>query len=633
MTSKRPPTPRGMPAHQRLIGLWLALGGLSLLGGTLFAVWLENRLALDSWERALLWAGALSGGATLLAVGALLERYLVRPLRTLHEAFAQLLAAPEAPIASPGGWLESLAPDICQIAVGWREDRARLESAREEGQQAALQTRRALETLLQHLPTPLLLFDHHRRLLLFNHAAEAFFVSPCRLGLGKRLETLMPAPSLVTRFDALVGNAADATFAREALVGLSDRTLALSLARLPGESGEVVITLRDVTGFWERTVGEPGRLPSPGAGERLSSIWSNAFWQALDEQLDPSQALITPIGVPGWFKGHAASLVALFEVLITQLKVRLPQRRFEGALVNSDDDVWLAFIWRGETIDATTLSNWRQLTIESLPLAPRVERVLALHQSRLWSEPEPGGEYARLCVSLPHSRRQSAPAPASAPRPEFHDFQIARLDSPVGPLAERALEALDLVAFDTETTGLDLRGGDTLLSLGACRIVNRRLLASDVFDSLIDPGRRIPPASTAIHGIVDADVQGAPALATVLERFRRYRGDAVLLAHNASFDLLALSQAGERVDTPVLDTLLISRALDGALLDHDLDTLMQRYAIADTGTRRHTALGDAQLTARVWLALLPRLKARNVTTLKALVTLQMSALDDRDASL
>ncbi|WP_252108679.1 MULTISPECIES: exonuclease domain-containing protein [unclassified Halomonas] len=621
-----------MPAHQRLVGLWLALGGLSLLGGVLFAVWLESRLILDSWERGLLWTGALSGGVTLLTMGVLLQRYLLRPLRMLHEEFAKLLAAPDAPVSPPGGWLESLAPDIRQIAAGWREDRARLEGAREEGQQAAQYTRRALETLLQHLATPLMLFDRHRRLLLFNHAAEAFFDSPCRLGLGKRLETLLAAPSLVTRFDSLSDSAVDTTFAREALVGLDERILSLSLSRLPGDSGEILITLRDVTHFWERTVGEQDHLPSPSAGERLSSIWSNAFWQALDEQLDPSQALITPIGVPGWFKGHAASLVALFEILIIQLHGRLAQRRFEGALVTNEDGVWLAFIWRGEPIDAATLSHWHQLKVESLPLVPRVEQILALHESSLWSEPEPGGEYARLCVSLPHSRRQGAPVPASAPRPEFHDFEIARLAPPEEPLAERSLEALELVAFDTETTGLDLRGGDTLLSVGACRIVNRRLLASDVFDSLITPGRRIPPASTAIHGIGDADVQDAPALATVLERFRRYRGDAVLLAHNASFDLLALSQAGERVNNPVLDTLLISKALDGALLNHDLDTLIQRYAITDTSIKRHTALGDAQLTARVWLALLPRLKARHVKTLKALLALQTSALDDRDGS-
>ncbi|CAM3709989.1 Exonuclease domain-containing protein [Halomonas casei] len=189
-----------------------------------------------------------------------------------------------------------------------------------------------------------------------------------------------------------------------------------------------------------------------------------------------------------------------------------------------------------------------------------------------------------------------------------------------------------MVAFDTETTGLELRRGDTVISLGACRVVNARLLASETFDQKVDPQRPIPPASTAIHGLVDADVAGAPLLDVVLTRFRDYVGEAVLLAHNAAFDLLAISQQGVAFDIPVIDTLLISRALDEALVGHDLDSLAQRYGLTFPPDTRHTALGDARVTAKLWLALLPRLEARSIDTLEQLLALQANAFDRQDAS-
>ena len=186
--------------------------------------------------------------------------------------------------------------------------------------------------------------------------------------------------------------------------------------------------------------------------------------------------------------------------------------------------------------------------------------------------------------------------------------------------------------FDTETTGLDLRRGDTVISVGACRVVNARLLASETFDHKVDPQRPIPAASTAIHGLTDADVAGAPPLDIVLKRFRQYLGDAGLLAHNASFDMLAISHHGVDFDVPVLDTLLISRALDEAIDGHDLDSLAERYHLAFPPGTRHTALGDARVTAELWLALLPRLEARGIDTLEKLLALQANAFDKADGS-
>ena len=126
---------------------------------------------------------------------------------------------------------------------------------------------------------------------------------------------------------------------------------------------------------------------------------------------------------------------------------------------------------------------------------------------------------------------------------------------------------------------------------------------------------------------------GAPPLSVALPRFRDYVGDAVILAHNAAFDLLALQPpgAGIELDMPVLDTLLISRALDASLDGHDLDTLAERYDLAFPPGTRHTALGDARVTAELWLSLLPRLEARGIDTLEKALALQNSALNKEDA--
>lgn len=82
---------------------------------------------------------------------------------------------------------------------------------------------------------------------------------------------------------------------------------------------------------------------------------------------------------------------------------------------------------------------------------------------------------------------------------------------------------------------------------------------------------------------------------------------------------------------PVLDTLLISRALDDSLDGHDLDTLAERYDLSFPPGTRHTALGDARVTAELWLALLPRLEARGIETLEQALALQATALTKEDA--
>lgn len=682
-------TLRGLPRRQRLVGIWLLLSGVSLAGGAAFAAWLDPMLVLNGWQRVMLWVGCLSGGGVILLLGLLLERMLFTPVRHLQVQLARLVATPDTPDEQPPeGWLKGLGPDLRRVHENWRLDRQRLSTARTDGARSAARIRQELEALLQILETPLVLCDQHRRVMLFNQAAEHFFDGNHGLGLGKRLSALLSSPNLE---EALTRLPIDGTL-RELLIPCDQRWLKVVMRRVPATEGEVLLTFADATASWANEMGvradmaamliplrqhtadlicaadaliqlrhdhpeehplhrglesiiaeegeqlgrqvtRLGRLldDMQHQGERLTPMWSNDFWQALDERLDPQHRLITPIGMPAWFRGDAPALLALLTSLIKHLSDYLPDNGFEGSVWLDNGRVYLDLIWQGQPLPEHALSHWYQQSLDALPLAPRVADVLRQHASDIWSLADPDQDHARIRMPLPATDRLAPPVD-TPPRPEFHDFGIAELPSPDTPHAGQAINGLEVVAFDTETTGLDLRRDDTVISIGACRVVNQRLLASEAFDQKVDPKRPIPATSTAIHGLTDQDVAGAPELEEVLVRFKRYVGDAVLLAHNASFDMLAISKGSIRFDMPVLDTLLISRALDEAIDGHDLDSLCERYRLSFPPGTRHTALGDARVTAKLWLALLPRLEARGIDTLDKLLVMQASAFDRDDAS-
>lgn len=230
-------------------------------------------------------------------------------------------------------------------------------------------------------------------------------------------------------------------------------------------------------------------------------------------------------------------------------------------------------------------------------------------------KPMDGGGYM-LTIDAAHA--QIAP---EAARPLTYDFDL--LDRDVAAAVEDTpLTALTYAVFDTETTGL-LPHKDEIVQIGAVRVVNGRIVEAERMDQLVDPGRPIPPPSTAVHHVTDAMVRGQPEIAEAGPRFHAFAGGSVIVAHNAPFDMAFLHRHKARMgvawDHPILDTVLLSAVLFGASQAHRLDALSARLDVAIRPELRHTALGDACATAEVLVRMLPMLVARGLTTFGAVL--------------
>jgi len=282
--------------------------------------------------------------------------------------------------------------------------------------------------------------------------------------------------------------------------------------------------------------------------------------------------------------------------------------------------------WSGATLGTEALSVWEgepmRVGADEVPLT--LKDVLDRHGGEIWGgsdrQSEEGQPVSWFRVVLPlgapveaATRRRAA----GQGRPEYYDFDLFERIETAGKIVERRLSEFTYTVFDTETTGLEPSAGDEIISIGAVRIVNGRLLKHEVFEQLVNPRRSIAPEAAMVHGIDGSTLLGEPAIEQVLPGFHRFCEDTVLVAHNAAFDMrfLELKEArtGVRFTQPVLDTLLLSAVVHPSLEDHSLDAVAERLGVRVIG--RHTALGDALVTGEVFLRLLSLLAERGILTL------------------
>ena len=170
-----------------------------------------------------------------------------------------------------------------------------------------------------------------------------------------------------------------------------------------------------------------------------------------------------------------------------------------------------------------------------------------------------------------------------------------------------------------------------MLSIGAVQVLNGRILTGETFERLINPERDIPASSIRFHGITSEMVECKPPARIVLPQFRSFVGDAILVGYNISFDMMFLhkrqEEAGVTFDNPALDALLLAIYVFPDHPDPSLSSMANFLEIEVEG--RHTALGDAMMTAAVWVRLIEGLEKKGVTTFGEAVEISNRMLQER----
>lgn len=325
---------------------------------------------------------------------------------------------------------------------------------------------------------------------------------------------------------------------------------------------------------------------------------------------------------PVWLRVDSYAIAQVIKFLVERIRplcraenfgVHLEARRHLAALVLD---------WDGSPLDMEALRNWwdRRVISEASGRSLTLFDIIERHGGATWAHAAPGRRPA-VHVVLPASETagETLRGPADDMSGPDFDFRLFAGGVATGALDDEPLARLRYTVIDTETTGLDPAGGDEIIAIGAVRIVNGRILRRETFDALVNPRRSVPRESQAIHGISPEMLRTMPGIEDVLPKLARFVEDSVIVGHNIAFDMrfFAMKEAvtGVKFTNPVLDTLLLEHIAHPNTEDKSLEAIAARFGITISG--RHTALGDALATAEVFLALLPVLAEKGITTLGA----------------
>jgi len=319
-----------------------------------------------------------------------------------------------------------------------------------------------------------------------------------------------------------------------------------------------------------------------------------------------------------WVRVDSHAIARAVVLLVNRLRDQCSVRELTLSLTRAGGHAELDVRWAGPAPDPDAFKAWLNEPLTGAA-AGTVQKVVERHDGEIWTGDRRGPtSYVRLLLPLTEAAPQPVPTVLEkSSRPEFYDFDLFDLPEESQAWQDRRLSDLAYTVFDTETTGFDAPGGDEIVSVGAVRVVNGRLLRHETFERLVDPRRSVPARSVAVHGITTDMVRGQPTMDEVLPIFARFAEDTVLVGHNVGFDMsfLRLKEAatGVRLTQPLLDTLLLDAALHPDHERHSLEAIAARLGVAVVG--RHTALGDALLTGEVFVRLLTLLEQRGIRTL------------------
>lgn len=166
------------------------------------------------------------------------------------------------------------------------------------------------------------------------------------------------------------------------------------------------------------------------------------------------------------------------------------------------------------------------------------------------------------------------------------------------------------IVLDTETTGLSTADGHRIIEIGCIELVNRRVTGRN-YHRFLNPDRAIDEGAERVHGISIEDLKDQPRFPEIAAELLDFLAGAELVIHNAEFDVGFLDHELKLMRHPkpaiskhasVLDTLSLARELHPGQRNN-LDALCKRYEVDATNRELHGALIDADLLARVYLAM------------------------------
>lgn len=369
---------------------------------------------------------------------------------------------------------------------------------------------------------------------------------------------------------------------------------------------------------------EQGQSEHPGSRWQLEEMRGTDLIALLKRRIESRSVRIdtlATIDATLWLKLDSYALTQSLAYLVQRIAGEFNVSELHFGLQRAERLAHLDLSWSGSPLPLETLQAWENT---ALPLSAG-KRLLTLSAVIAGLDGEsvylyhPAQRTSCYRILLPIAEPQAAlDIRLKQPgRPEFYDFDLFHQSGQTAALDQGLLSRLSYTVFDTETTGLQPAAGDEIISIGALRIVNSRLLAQENFDQLVQPGRKLSAESSAIHGINDAMLHGQPTIESILPQFHRFAEDTVLVAHNAAFDMRFLQmkeeRTGIRFTQPVLDTLLLSQVIHPHQEQHTLEAIATRLGVDIVG--RHTALGDAIVTAEVFLKMIPLLAEKGIFTL------------------
>lgn len=666
--------------------VFLIFAGLAaaVILATAAGLWLGyQRLGYPEALQGFVQAGVLAGFAALgLVAGVwyLFDLNVAKPIETLSgalraRAHSDVTAEMDSAIAR---YLGDLAPAARAAAQSLSETRSALAEAVARETLRLGSEKARLEALLSDVPVGVILCSADHALVFYNGPAADIIgtgrAGGLEAGLDRKLFDYLHAAPLRHAYDRLLATGDPDAVSDLLCTTTADARVLAARMRILGDDGSgYVLTLRDITGdmaadarreaMLEAALDSLRRpsaalstlvgvmpedaLPAPMQAALKDEVARLAravtrFGTAREEgqaetaalpqtrASDLAEGLVARLETQGQtVTAEAADLILRcngFEIItLLEALARHLSDRAEGALhlaiEEEDTGAAIRLSWQGPRVGVGELDGWLGLPLgDDAPDRP-ARAVLAAHATEIWPEALAGGQNA-LCLPIRQARRAVA-RPKPIARKVVYDFDLlspARTDK----LADARLDRLTYVVFDSETTGLNPLQGDEIVQLAAVRIVNGRRVEGEVFDTLVNPGRLIPPVSTEVHGITDAMVADAPPVPDVVRRFHKFAEGAVLIAHNAPFDMEFLrrveGQLGLTFDMPVLDTVLLSAVVYGQHEVHSLDALSHRLGITIPEEDRHTAIGDTIATADAFLKLMPMLSGRGLETFGAVLT-------------